>query len=116
MVKLIRKTYAVKGLMDLHLQLNIGNPVCPYVKVAFTGGQLTGYGVTPARLTTTDPFLQRLIESRDDFYDPKRPRRDKNGDVVAGRIFLLKEEEVRDEDRKQTKTLTDAEDPEGSGP
>lgn len=56
------KTYGVKGLMEWRVQLSTGYSVKPEITVEFTGGQITGYGVAPARFTTADPFLQRLIE------------------------------------------------------
>lgn len=44
----------------------IGNgSVC--VRVEFTGGSVTGYGVTPAEYTTGNPVIQALIEGSDYF-------------------------------------------------
>lgn len=47
------------------------------VKVHFSGGSLTGYGVTPAEFTTQNPMTQAIIENSKEF---KR-----------GKIFLLRE-------------------------
>lgn len=47
------------------------------VKVHFSGGSLTGYGVTPAEFTTQNPMTQAIIENSKEF---------KNG-----KIFLLRE-------------------------
>lgn len=56
------KTYAVRGLMELNLRLPTGSRIKPFIEVHFERGQITGYGVTPARYSTADPFVQRLIE------------------------------------------------------
>ena len=61
------KTYGVKGLMEWQLQLPTGRPAKPAITISFTGGQITGYGVAPARFTTDDPYIQRLIEQTDHF-------------------------------------------------
>ena len=47
------------------------------VKVHFSGGSFTGYGVTPAEFTTQNPMTQAIIENSKEF---------KNG-----KIFLLRE-------------------------
>lgn len=47
------------------------------VKVHFSGGSLTGYGVTPAEFTTQNPMTQAIVENSKEF---------KNG-----KIFLLRE-------------------------
>lgn len=47
------------------------------VKVHFSGGSLTGYGVTPAEFTTQNPMTQAIIENSKDF--------------KSGKIFLLRE-------------------------
>ena len=49
------------------------------VKVHFSGGSLTGYGVTPAEFTTQNPMTQAIIENSKEF---------KNG-----KIFLHREKE-----------------------
>lgn len=59
------KTYVVKGYMEWHLRLPTGFDAKPYIHIAFTGGQITGYGIAPARYSTSDPFLQNLIENCD---------------------------------------------------
>ena len=57
------KTYGVKGLMDWVFALPTGCDEKPYIAVPFEGGQITGYGVAPARYTTSDPVIQKLIEA-----------------------------------------------------
>lgn len=52
-------TYGVPGLVDWVAQIKVGAAT---VKVHFSGGALTAYGVTPAEYTTDNPFLQRVIE------------------------------------------------------
>ena len=47
------------------------------VKVHFSGGSLTGYGVTPAEFTTQNPMTQAIIENSKEF--------------KSGKIFLLRE-------------------------
>ena len=79
------KTYGVFGLMEWVLQLPTGYAALPFIQIKFEGGHISGYGVTPARLTTSDPLLQRLIEASPWF----RPR-DDNGKITHGRIRLLK--------------------------
>lgn len=58
---MIRKTvtYGVDGLMEWRVVLPAG---ATSVRVAFTGGTVTGYGVAPATFRTSDPILQRIIE------------------------------------------------------
>ena len=55
-------TYCVYGLMEWRLQLPTHREVMPYIDITFEGGQLTGYGVSPARYSTDDPYIQGLIE------------------------------------------------------
>ncbi|MCH5217329.1 MAG: hypothetical protein J1F07_02055 [Muribaculaceae bacterium] len=57
------KTYIVRGLMEWEIVFPTGHALLPEVKVRFEGGQITGYGVAPARYTTDEPLIQRLIES-----------------------------------------------------
>lgn len=45
--------------MDWVAQIKAGAAT---VRVHFTGGALTSYGVTPAEYTTENPFIQRVIE------------------------------------------------------
>lgn len=49
------------------------------VTVHFSGGSLTGYGVTPAEFTTENPITQAIIENSDYF--------------KKGKIFLMREVE-----------------------
>lgn len=63
-----KKIYGVRGLMEWHAVLMVGGHT---VEVDFTGGTLTGYGVTPARYATDDPVMQKLIEKSRHFQEGK---------------------------------------------
>ena len=69
-----RKTYGVSGYMEWVALIECGKAT---VKVHFSGGSLTGYGVTPAEFTTQNPMTQALIENSKEF--------------KSGKIFLLRE-------------------------
>ena len=69
-----RKTYGVSGYMEWVALIECGKAT---VKVHFSGGSLTGYGVTPAEFTTQNPMTQAIVENSKEF---------KNG-----KIFLLRE-------------------------
>lgn len=70
--------------MDWAAQIRVGNA---RVRVYFTGGTLTVYGVTPAKYETSDVFIQRVIEQSRYFKE--------------GRIVKLKEIELGDEPKKE---------------
>lgn len=69
-----RKTYGVSGYMEWIALIECGKAT---VKVHFSGGSLTGYGVTPAEFTTQNPMTQAIIENSKEF--------------KSGKIFLLRE-------------------------
>lgn len=54
-----KTTYGAPRYMDWVAQLKAGAAT---VRIHFTGGALTAYGVTPAEYTTTNPVIQRVIE------------------------------------------------------
>jgi len=64
MIRKIRKTYGVSGLIDWTTQIKAGKGS---VLVHFTGGALTAYGVTPAKYSTCNPFFQSVIENSEQF-------------------------------------------------
>lgn len=68
-----RKTYGVSGYMEWVALIECGKAT---VKVHFSGGSLTGYGVTPAEFTTQNPMTQAIIENSKEF--------------KSGKIFLLR--------------------------
>lgn len=57
-------TYGAPRLVDWVAQIKAGAAT---VRVHFTGGALTSYGVTPAEYTTSNPFMQRVIEQSSHF-------------------------------------------------
>lgn len=57
-------TYGVPGMLEWHALLKIGNS---HLRINFTGGSLSGYGVTPATFTTDNAALQRIIEQSNEF-------------------------------------------------
>lgn len=69
-----RKTYGVSGYMEWVALIECGKAT---VKVHFSGGSLTGYGVTPAEFTTQNPMTQAIIENSKEF--------------KSGKIILLRE-------------------------
>lgn len=77
---MIRKIYGIVGLMDYTTQIKAGKAT---VSVHFCGGALTAYGVTPAKFSTSNKFLQHVIEGSEQFQ--------------SGRIKLLDEMEVADD-------------------
>ena len=62
------KTYAVKGLIEWQLALNIGGAI---LKLKFTGGRMGTNGVLPAKFTTDSKALQQIIEKSDHFRKQK---------------------------------------------
>lgn len=74
---MVKKTYGVPRLVDWVAHIKAG---AASVRVHFTGGALTQYGVTPAEYTTDSPFLQRVIEQSDYFKE--------------GRIILIRKSET----------------------
>lgn len=68
MAKINRKTYGVTGMMEFIAIIYCGKT---QVKVPFTGGSLSGYGVTPAKYTTENPMIQAVIENSDYFKSGK---------------------------------------------
>lgn len=71
-----KKTYGVQGYMEWQALIRCGKAT---VTVHFSGGSLTGYGVTPAEFTTENPMTQAIIENSDYF--------------KKGKIILMREVE-----------------------
>lgn len=63
-MKAKKKTYGVQGYMEWQALIRCGKAT---VTVHFSGGSLTGYGVTPAEFTTENPMTQAIIENSDYF-------------------------------------------------
>lgn len=58
------KVYGIHGLTEITVTIPAGKA---WMMVHFTGGALTGYGVTPATFTTANPNVQALIERSPQF-------------------------------------------------
>lgn len=58
------KTYGINGLLEWH---GIVSSKGIKMKVDFTNGSVTAYGVAPATFTTKDELTQHIIESSDQF-------------------------------------------------
>ncbi len=56
----VEVTYGVNGMMEWHAMIPVGRSV---LRVHFSGGTVTGYGVTPATFTTDNPAVIYLIEN-----------------------------------------------------
>lgn len=76
-------TYGAPRLVDWVAQIKAGAAT---VRVHFTGGALTSYGVTPAEYTTSNPFIQKVIENSSYFKE--------------GRIILLLRRTTVEEPKK----------------
>lgn len=74
-----QKTYGIGNLMDWKAAISAGQAK---VIVHFTGGAITAYGVTPAEFTTSNAFVQRVIEQSSYFRE--------------GRIKLLRSHEIEE--------------------
>lgn len=59
-----RITYGATRLVDWVAQIKSGGAT---LRVHFSGGALTAYGITPAEYTTDNQFFQRVIENSDYF-------------------------------------------------
>lgn len=57
---MVKKTYGVKGMIEWHALIPFGKGST--MKVDFTGGTLTGYGISPAKFTTGNKMVQDIIE------------------------------------------------------
>ena len=72
-------TYGAPRLVDWVAQIKVG---AASVRVHFTGGALTSYGVTPAEFTTSNPFIQKVIENSSYF---------KEGRIIVQRRAKIEE-------------------------
>lgn len=59
-----KKVYGVKGVIEWHALIPCGKST---MSVKFTGGTLTGYGISPARFATNDRMVQDIIERSEYF-------------------------------------------------
>ena len=76
-----RKTYGINGLLEWHGIVNSGNV---NMKVDFTNGSVTAFGVSPATYTTEHALTQAIIENSEQF---------KKGKIRIVRVVQLEEPE-----------------------
>lgn len=86
------KTYAARGLLEWQTLIPTGGAV---LRLHFKGGTMGTNGILPAKFTTGDPVVQRLIESSRQFQ--------------TGKIFLYGQPQVipDETDSKAKQTLID---------
>ena len=63
-----KKTYGINGLLEWHGSIKSGDIK---MKVSFTNGGVTAWGVAPATFTTSDELTQHIIEHSEQFVDGK---------------------------------------------
>lgn len=68
------------------------------MKLDFTNGSTTAYGVAPATFITKDEITQRIIENSDEF---------KSGRIKLVRKVELPDEEKKGSDKSASKTAAD---------
>ena len=66
------KTYCARGLLEWQMALNAGGAI---IRICFSGGHMGANGVVPARYSTDNAAIQRLIERTPQF--------------ASGKIYLL---------------------------
>lgn len=64
----MKKTYGAPGLMEWQALIPAGKTT---VRINFSGGAMSGYGSFPARFSTDNEALQRLIENSTYFADKR---------------------------------------------
>lgn len=64
----MKATYGVSGMMEWVALIPAGHNI---VRVRFSGGSLSGYGMTPATFTTINPVVMRMIEESSYFRSGK---------------------------------------------
>lgn len=65
------KTYGARGMLDWQMALNAGGAI---IKICFSGGSMGPNGVIPAKYSTDNAAIQRMIE--------------KTGYFRSGKIFI----------------------------
>lgn len=85
-----RKTYGMEGLLEWHGSVNCGGV---RMKVAFTNGSATAWGVAPATFTTEDELTQHIMENSNLFKD--------------GRIKIVRSVQLGPSAEVTEKTVTD---------
>lgn len=59
-----KTVYGVYGLTEWQVLIPAGRAK---VRVRFTGGSLSSYGVVPATFATSNPYVRHLIQNSDEF-------------------------------------------------
>ena len=78
------KTYAARGLLDWQFALNVSGAI---IRICFCGGSMGSNGVLPAKYTTDNEAIQKIIENTEQF---KR-----------GKIFLYHIQKVEEKKTEQ---------------
>lgn len=82
----MKKTYGTKCYVEWQALIYVGKAK---ISIPFTGGAITGNGVSPATFTTNRPVLQKIIENSAQF--------------KSGKIYLVRSiKEASDEEQKPT--------------
>lgn len=88
-----RKTYGINGLLEWH---GLVESHGVKMKVDFTNGSVTAYGVAPATFTTTDALTQYILENSEQF---------KKGKIQLLRSYVIeadaKEEKPKAEEKAE---------------
>lgn len=86
------KTYAARGLLDFQMALRVDGAV---IRLTFNSGMMGGNGVIPAKYTTGNPALQKMIE--------KSPQFNSGRVYIHNRVTLKDEEQQKEESKDKTK-------------
>ena len=86
------KVYGVKGLMEWVATIPVGKAT---IRVPFSGGSMSAFGVIPATYKTSDVVMQHIIERSNYFA---------SGKITLLRTFVT-EEEIKAEEAKKTSTI-----------
>lgn len=88
-----RKTFGINGLLEWH---GLVESHGVKMKVDFTNGSVTAYGVAPATFTTTDALTQYILENSEQF---------KKGKIQLLRSYVIeadaKEEKPKAEEKAE---------------
>ena len=55
----MKKTYAARGLLEFQMNLDVAGAT---LKLCFSGGSMGSNGIIPARYSTENEAIQRMIE------------------------------------------------------
>lgn len=87
----MKKTYAARGLLDWQMALNVGGAI---IKICFSGGSMGINGVIPAKYTTDNPVIQRIIEDTMQF---------KNGKILLYHVEYPEKDKDKEKDKEKDK-------------